>query len=66
MADVRERSRSKPLRLIAHLFGFMDRVWNYLPVGNGHAVREVGGSNPGLDSIVGGVFHSARQPARLS
>jgi len=34
--------------------------------GYGHVVREVGGSNPGRGTIVGGVFHSTRQLARFS
>jgi hypothetical protein len=39
------------------------RLFTY---GYGHAVREVGGSNPCCDTIVGGVFHPTRQLARFS
>ena len=31
----------------------------------GHAVREVGGSNPGRGIIVGRVFHPTKQPVRF-
>ena len=38
------------------------RAWNLLT--HGHDVWEVGGSNPGRGTIVGGVFHPTRQLAR--
>ena len=34
------------------------RAWDFLT--RGHAVREVGGLNPGRGTIVGGVFHPTR------
>jgi len=39
------------------------RAWNFLTPG--HAVREVGGLNPGCCTTVGGVFHPVRQLARF-
>ena len=40
------------------------RAWDFLT--DGHAVWEVGGSNPGCGIIVGGVFHLTRQLVRFS
>jgi len=39
-------------------------VWDFLT--HGHAVLEVGGSNPISGTILGGVFHPTRQLARFS
>jgi len=40
------------------------RAWDFLT--RGHAVWEVGGSNPDRGTTVGGVFHPTRSLARLS
>ena len=40
------------------------RAWDFLT--HGHAVREVGGSNPGCGTIVGGDFHPPSQLGRFS
>jgi len=40
------------------------RAWDFLT--NGHAVLEVGGSNPRRGTILGGAFHPTKQLAKFS
>ena len=48
------------------LFGLMGTGVELFTHGYDHAGREVGGSNPGRGTIVGGGFHPTKQLARFS
>ena len=65
---VNSESQYKTKLFPNHFYGLVTpkwvRAWDFLT--HGHAVRGVRGSNPGRDTIAGGVFHPTRQLAKFS